>query len=178
MEQERNSVESPEQGPSEMVVAVEAYLAEQAGWLEAAHERIHRVYPDGALWWGESGSRLTGEEIARHAEAAVRYLEAEGWAPRASAEERFAAYDAKHGHNFRVVLPPQDLFLALFRTARTDDVLYRLGTVLNSLLLVSTGAPSVRYQDWDTHPDRTLREVREVLVAAAAYARRYGPPAP
>lgn len=166
-----------EQASSEMVSAIEVFLAEQAGWLEAAHERIHRVYPDGALWWGESGSRLRGEEIAQHAEAAVRYLSTEGWAPRATAEERFAVHDAKNPGNFRLFIPPQDLFLALFRTARTDDVLHRLGTLLNVLLMVSTGAPSVYYQDWDAHPDRTLREVREVLVAAAAYARRYGPSA-
>lgn len=160
------------------VPAVETYLAEQASLLERAHERLaHRT-----LWWGDSGAPLTGEQIAVHAEAADRYVAVpNAWLPHATVNERTALYMAEHGCDELAVpllLAPRDLHTALIVTQPSQDTRYPLQTILDYLIAASTGAPCAYHDVWDGVAGRTLGEVRGLLCAASAYARRYGPVAP
>ncbi|MFJ7416370.1 hypothetical protein ACIQWZ_37055 [Streptomyces sp. NPDC098077] len=112
------------------------------------------------LAWGDSGMPMTGDHIAAHAEAAIRFLQTSGWAPR----NHRGIYEA-------------------LNAARADDTTGRLSRdtsvavrdILALLICATTGAPYAHYIDWDEHPARTVEEVLALLVATAAFARTYGP---
>ncbi|WP_046500030.1 hypothetical protein [Streptomyces odonnellii] len=163
---------------AEFAAAVETFLAEQNTLLERCRQRLVERYAD-RLWWGASGADLTGEDIAGHADAADRYLAASyAWHPRATRAERTALYMAEHGvDELRVplYLPRRNLRAALVATQPSDDTRYVLQRILDHLIAAASGAPHALHDVWEEAPGRALSEVRAMLCAAAAYARRYGP---
>ncbi|MEV4975340.1 hypothetical protein [Streptomyces scopuliridis] len=159
-----------------LVPGIETYLADQSALLERCHQRLLGY---SSMWWGASGTALTGDQIAAHADAADRYLAApNAWLPHATTEERAALYMAEHGvdvWDVPFLLDRRDLRTALIATQPSEDTRYVLQRILSNLIAASTGAPYALHDVWDLAPGRTLAEVRAMLCAAAAYARRYGP---
>ncbi|MFF8696756.1 hypothetical protein ACF08W_31535 [Streptomyces sp. NPDC015144] len=117
------------------------------------------------LRWGPSGMPLTGEQIAAHAEAAARALQAEGWNP---------TYPAGRGIRAALVhaeaTDPEHRF--------SGDTRIALNFIFEALIRALTGAPHASYTAWDEHPARTVEDVFGLLAAAAAFARAYGALAP
>ncbi|MFD4341786.1 hypothetical protein ACFWPP_31960 [Streptomyces anulatus] len=116
------------------------------------------------LFWGASGMRMTGEQIAAHAEVAADYLRTAGWSPSFKAGRGIAD--------------------AMIYVANTDpehrfstDTRLALRSIFELLIRALTGAPFADYVIWDQHPARTVEEVFGLLAAAAALARTYGPAA-
>ncbi|POX58879.1 hypothetical protein C3492_35710 [Streptomyces sp. Ru62] len=116
-------------------------------------------------WYGLSGTRLTGEQVAQHLEAAARLMERENWDPQVH-----APFSGRHLRD------------ALHSTAQDGmgdaDTQWVARTVMETLLRAHTGAPYVDYEIWSEHRDRTLTDVLNLLRAAAIVARETGPSAP
>ncbi|MEU8598409.1 hypothetical protein AB0D07_32720 [Streptomyces globisporus] len=116
------------------------------------------------LFWGASGMRMTGEQIAAHAEAAADYLRTAGWNP---------SFKAGRGIGdaliYAVDTDPERRF--------STDTRLALRSIFELLIRALTGAPFADYGIWDQHPARKVEEVFGLLAAAAALARAYGPAA-
>ncbi|MDI6413158.1 hypothetical protein QLX52_30590 [Streptomyces albus] len=118
--------------------------------LLAGASRLESCWYTGPrLWHGTSGESVTGARTAAFLETAAGLLEREGWEP-----GQFGLREVLAG--------PQDL---------TDVSL----KVLELVICARTGAGSAEPRLWDRVPGRTVAEVRALLLAGAAYARRYGP---
>ncbi|HLL33354.1 MAG TPA: hypothetical protein VK545_05545 [Streptomyces sp.] len=116
-------------------------------------------------WYGLSGARLTGEQVAQHLEAAARLMEREDWDP-----QKHAPFSGRH------------VWDALRSTAKDGmgdtDTQWVARKVMETLLRAHTGAPYVDYEVWSEHRDRTLTDVLALLRTAATIARETGPTAP
>jgi hypothetical protein len=116
-------------------------------------------------WYGLSGARVTGEQLARHLEAAARLMERDDWDPQVQ-----APYSGRY------------LYDALRLTAEHGegdaDTMFVARKVMETLLRIHTGAPFVAYEAWSEHRDRTLHDVLTLLRAAATVARETAPAAP
>ncbi|THA65379.1 hypothetical protein E6R60_33220 [Streptomyces sp. A0642] len=116
-------------------------------------------------WFGLSGHRLTGEDVAFHIEAAGRLMERETWDPQ--------LYAPFSGHHLR------DALDSTVNDGMGDaDTRYVARTVLETLLRLVTGAPYVDYEVWSEHSSRTLEEVLTLCRTAARVARHIGPQKP
>ncbi|CAL9327253.1 DUF6197 family protein [Streptomyces sp. SudanB182_2057] len=142
-------------GVAAPVLSAEAVTA----WIEQAR-RLAR----GIDWmaWGGSGMPLTGRALAAHAESAAQILRTAGWKPGPAS-----------GRSLRD---------ALIYAERIDtdgllsiDTRLTVAEIIALLVRAATGAPYAYYESWDAHPGRTVDQVLNVLAAAAAFARRYGP---
>ncbi|MFD5891120.1 hypothetical protein ACFWHQ_34865 [Streptomyces sp. NPDC060334] len=101
------------------------------------------------MWHGSSGEPVTGLQAATHLDSALALLDREGWEPGA-----FGLWEVLAG--------PLDL------TGVS-------ASVLELVICAHTGASAAEPRLWDLVPGRTVDQVRALLSAGAAYARRYGP---
>ncbi|MCL3998178.1 DUF6197 family protein [Streptomyces lavenduligriseus] len=161
--------QAQERGEMALAQDVETYLtgvsapvlSEQAltTWIEQAR-RLAR----GIDWlaWGGSGMPLTGRALAAHAESAAQILRTAGWKPGPAS-----------GRSLRDAL----IYAEHIDTDGLLSIETRLtvAEIIALLVRAATGAPYAYYESWDAHPGRTVDQVLNVLVAAAAFARRYGP---
>jgi hypothetical protein len=124
-------------------------------------EQVTRLLTDPDLWFGLSGHRVAGEDVARHVEAAGRLMERENWDPQAHAPFT--------GHHLR------DALDRIRREGGGDtDTQYVARKVMELLLETHTGAPFVDYEFWSHHRSRTLAEVLDLVQVTAEVSRRYG----
>ncbi|MGY1583850.1 hypothetical protein [Streptomyces sp. MN13] len=100
------------------------------------------------MWYGPSGEPVSGRQVAEHLEAALDVLGQEGWEPGS-----FGLWEVLAG--------PVDLTSVSAR-------------VLELVICARSGAVAVEPRLWDRNPARTLGQVRALLLAGAAYARRHG----
>ncbi|MEV5774255.1 hypothetical protein AB0L49_23845 [Streptomyces antimycoticus] len=123
-------------------------------------QALHRL-TDPRLWYGLSGHQVTGEDVARHLEAAGRLMERENWDPQ--------LYEPFRGHHLR------DALDQVRRDGAGDaDTQYVARKIMELLLRLHTSAPYVDYEVWSEHRSRTLPEVLDLLRVTAEVARRYG----
>ncbi|OIJ95404.1 hypothetical protein [Streptomyces colonosanans] len=106
-------------------------------------------YTGPRMWHGSSGEPVTGLQAATHLETALGVLDREGWEPGA-----FGLWEVLAG--------PVDLTGVSV-------------SVLELVICAHTGASAAEPRLWDKVPGRTVDQVRALLLAGAAYARRYGP---
>ncbi|MGW2181235.1 DUF6197 family protein [Streptomyces sp. NPDC001732] len=131
-----------------------------AGTALTAPTARHLARPE--TWYGPSGTKVTGDAVAAHLQAAANLMTRENWDPQ--------LYASGSGRS---------LYYALVHTA--DDGLgdgdtHRVAeSVLGAVLESATGAPFVDYEAWNRHATRTLDDVLRACRAAAAVAREYGP---
>lgn len=116
-------------------------------------------------WYGLSGALVTGEQLARHLEAAAQLMERESWDPQVQAPNS--------GRNLH-----RALHITAEHGAGDADTLFVARKVMEALLRIHTGAPFVAYEAWSEHRDRTLPEILSMLWAVATVARETGPAAP
>ncbi|MFF6903373.1 DUF6197 family protein [Streptomyces hydrogenans] len=113
-------------------------------------------------WCGPSGTKVTGEAVAAHLQAAAALMKRENWDPQLYAPSS-----------------RRSLYYALIQTAADgqgdDDTRDIIRDLLNCVLAAVTGAPYVYYEAWNEHATRTLDDVLLACDAAAAVARQYGP---
>ncbi|MEW2623631.1 hypothetical protein [Streptomyces sp. NPDC048106] len=117
--------------------------------LARAAELEASWYTGPRLWFGTSGEPVTGSQTATYLETALALLDREGWEPGA-----FGLWEVLAG--------PIDLTGVSV-------------SVLELVICAHTGASAAEPRLWDTIPGRTVDQVRALLLAGAAYARRYGP---
>lgn len=106
-------------------------------------------YTPPRMWHGPSGTPVTGEQAAAHLDYARSLLKREGWAP-----GEFGLSEVLDG--------PVD---------QTGVCV----SVLELIICAHTGAGAAEPRLWDKVPGRTAEQVRALLGAGAAYARRNGP---
>ncbi|MFF8910939.1 hypothetical protein [Streptomyces olivaceoviridis] len=106
-------------------------------------------YTGPRMWFGTSGEPVTGTQAATHLETALALLDREGWDP-----GTFGLREVLDG--------PMDV--------KSVSV-----SVLELVICAHTGASAAEPRLWDTVPGRTIDQVRALLLAGAAYARRHGP---
>jgi hypothetical protein len=131
------------------ITASAALEAHTEALLERAAQLEAEWYTGPRMWFGTTGEPVTGSQAATHLERALALLDREGWEPAA-----FGLWQVLDG--------PTDL----------------TGVSVNVLELVicaHTGASAAAPRLWDTAPGRTFDQVRALLTAGAAYARRHGP---
>ncbi|MFE4658200.1 hypothetical protein ACFRFJ_16135 [Streptomyces hydrogenans] len=113
-------------------------------------------------WFGASGTKVTGEAVAAHLQAAAALMKRENWDPQLYAPSSC-----------------RTLYYALIQTAADgqgdDDTRDIIRDLLSCVLASATGAPYVYYEAWNEHATRTLHDVLLACDAAAAVARQYGP---
>ncbi|WP_331721779.1 hypothetical protein OG596_38535 (plasmid) [Streptomyces sp. NBC_01102] len=128
----------------------------------ALSDRAARRLAKPETWFGPSGTKVTGDAVAAHLQAAADLMKRESWDPQ--------LYDRSSGRN---------LYYALRHTSDDglgDDDTHRVvEDVLGVVLAAATGAPYVDYEAWNHHATRTLDEVLRACQAAATVAREYGP---
>ncbi|MFB7545148.1 hypothetical protein ACFC0N_35215 [Streptomyces zaomyceticus] len=114
------------------------------------------------IWYGSSGAQVTGEAVANHIKAAARLMQQKNWDPQ--------LYAPFSGHHLR------DALNSTKQDGLGDyDTQQVAGTVLETLLRHTTGAPFVDYEAWSEHATRTLDDVVRVCQAAASVAAEHGP---
>ncbi|MEV7681465.1 hypothetical protein AB0O64_23370 [Streptomyces sp. NPDC088341] len=114
------------------------------------------------IWYGPSGAQVTGEAVANHLKAAARLMQQKNWDPQ--------LYAPFSGHHLR------DALISTKQDGLGDyDTQHVAGTVLETLLRHTTGAPFVSYEAWSEHATRTLDDVVRVCQAAASVAGEHGP---
>ncbi|SEE58784.1 hypothetical protein SAMN04490357_7665 [Streptomyces misionensis] len=113
-------------------------------------------------WYGPSGTKVTGEAVAAHLQAAAALMARENWDPQ------------PHTSSSR-----RNLYYALLHTGDDglgdDDTRHVAERLLGAVLAEATGAPFVDYEAWNHHATRTLEDVLRACRATAAVAREYGP---
>ncbi|MFL4496524.1 hypothetical protein ACJ6WD_35580 [Streptomyces sp. VTCC 41912] len=136
---------------------------------ELVSPRVELIIQSAALasqptfWWGPSGGRVTGEEVAAHLEAAADLMEQRGWDPQ--------LYAPWSGYNL-----PDALRETIHDGLGSDDTRFTALRLMETLLGVYTGSPSIVFPDvWSMHSRRTLDEVLEMLRTTADLARLVGP---
>lgn len=126
-----------------------ALEAQNEALLTRAAELESTWYRGPRMWFGTSGEPVTGTQVAKHLDAALGAMERDGWEP-----GTFGLREALAG---------------------ATDVTGVSVSVLELVICAHTGASAAEPRLWDTVPGRTLDQVRTLLLAGAAYARRYGP---
>ncbi|MER7048931.1 hypothetical protein [Streptomyces jumonjinensis] len=125
--------------------------AEAEGLLQQAARLEVDWYTARRMWFGSSGEPVTGPQAAGFLEAALGLLDREGWEPGS-----FGLWEVLAG--------PGDLAGVSV-------------SVLELVICARTGAGAAAPRLWDTVPGRTVEQVRTLLLAGIAYARRHGPTA-
>ncbi|CAL9675827.1 hypothetical protein [Streptomyces sp. enrichment culture] len=123
--------------------------AQNEALLNRAAELEALWYTGSRMWHGTSGEPVTGPQTATYLENALALLEREGWEPGA-----FGLWEVLDG--------PLDLKGVAVK-------------VLELIICAYTSAGAAEPRLWDTVPGRTIDQVRTLLLAGAAYARRHGP---
>ncbi|MEV7160268.1 hypothetical protein AB0N77_37620 [Streptomyces misionensis] len=131
------------------ISAPAALEAQTDALLPRAAELEAAWYTGPRMWFGTSGEPVTGTQAATHLETALALLDREGWDPGS-----FGLWEVLDG--------PMDV--------KSVSV-----SVLELVICAHTGASAAEPRLWDTVPGRTIDQVRALLRAGAAYARRYGP---
>ncbi|MEU3038120.1 hypothetical protein [Streptomyces griseoaurantiacus] len=131
------------------ITASAALEAHTEALLCRAAELEATWYTGPRMWFGTSGEPVTGSQAAAHLESALNLLDREGWEPSA-----FGLWEALEGP------------IALTGVSVS---------VLELVICAHTGAGAAAPQLWDKVPGRTFDQVRALLTAGAAYARRHGP---
>ncbi|MFJ9412456.1 hypothetical protein [Streptomyces sp. NPDC101393] len=126
-----------------------ALEAQTEALLSRAAEFEAAWYTGPRMWFGTSGEPVTGPQVATHLETALALLEREGWEP-----GEFGLREVLDG---------------------PLDVKGVSGSVLELVICAHTGASAAAPRLWDTVPGRTIDQVRALLLAGSAYARRHGP---
>ncbi|MFJ1837988.1 hypothetical protein ACIOJ9_29465 [Streptomyces sp. NPDC088175] len=117
---------------------------------------------DPRLWFGPSGTQVTGEAVANHIKAAARLMQLKNWDPQ--------LYAPFSGHHLR------DALISTEQDGLGDyDTRHVATSVLETLLRRTTGAPYVDYEVWSEHATRTLNEIVRLCQAAASVAGEHGP---
>jgi hypothetical protein len=149
--------------------------------LETAQKR-----PD--FWVGYSGETITGAETADFLHALREVLEKRGWArsfrdsepkvPEPDESMSVKAMILTLWRYAREVLE-QNRGPLTFDYARFEvddrDVIWVVDRVLNALVAARTGNTSAQASAWVSRRSRTWDEVRDLLNAAADFARAHGP---
>lgn len=151
--------------------------------IEAAREQIRQQ----AGWVGYSGETITGSETADYLDALQAALEKRGWVPTAEDGPQMPDLDES--------MPVKAMIVTLWRYARetlapnrgpltlfdaraemygqdVDVVAFR---VLDELVAAHTGVRTAQATAWVGRKGRTWDEVRDLLTAAADFAREHGP---
>ncbi|MGC2997436.1 DUF6197 family protein [Streptomyces sp. G35A] len=149
--------------------------------LEAAQKR-----PD--FWVGYSGETITGAETADFLHDLQEVLEKRGWirsfrdddpqVPEPDESLSVKAMILTLWRYAREVLEqnrgPLTLGYARFEV-NDQDVIWVVDRVLNALVAARTGTSSAQASAWASRRSRTWDDVRDLLTAAAAFARTHGP---
>ncbi|PZT71446.1 DUF6197 family protein [Streptomyces sp. AC1-42T] len=114
------------------------------------------------IWYGPSGTQVTGEAVANHIKAAARLMKQKNWDP-----QLYAPFSGYHLRDALISTEADGLGDYDTRTVAR--------IVLETLLQHTTGAPRVDYEAWSEHSTRTLDEVVRVCQAAASVAGEHGP---
>jgi cytochrome P450 len=145
------------------------------------------------FWTGPSGEQTTGNDIATHLDAALALLETRGWS-RNNDDPDPELPDADESMSVKTILlsllraarsmttdrGPLTLTSALNRTQDTagdQDTRWIADQVMNALVSAHTGTSHALHGAWVAKRTRTWHEVRDLLTAASAFARAYGPSA-
>jgi len=131
------------------ITASTAREAHNETLLTRAAELEALWYTGPRMWHGSGGEPVMGTQAATYLENALGLLDREGWEPGA-----FGLWEVLDG--------PVDLKGVSVK-------------VLELVICAHTGASAAEPRLWDTVPGRTIDQVRALLLAGAAYARRYGP---
>lgn len=110
-------------------------------------------------WRGPSGEIVTGEQVARHLEAAIAHMQRFGWDPQV-----FAPHS---GHGFDDAM--QEVMLDGRGTLDSGHVAVRLCEAYLRVK-VSSGA-FVALSRWATHEQRTLDDIGHMVKVVAEIAR-------
>jgi hypothetical protein len=143
------------------------------------------------FWTGYSGEPVTGEDVASHLDATLTLLEKRGWSrtysdpdPELPEVDETASVKTlliglvRAARDMCVDRGPLTLSDAMGRTQDTDgdqDTSAVADHVMDALLRARTGASFVSHGAWVSKRRRIWGEVRELLTAAAAFARTHGP---
>lgn len=161
--------------------------------IDRAGKILATEYQTDHVWFDGSGVPVTGEETARHLEATLALLEEQGWrrdwgiddGPEDPGEiDESASVPAMLRHLIRMLTSviryeyfsgPEGLLLSQAADRVGSDVSRVSEACMELVLRARTGAPSASYRSWAGRADRTFDEVRDLLVEAAGFARRFGP---
>lgn len=126
----------------------------------AARAAASRI--DSRTWFSLSGERVTGEAVAAHLVDAARLMRRDNWDPQ--------VYGAG---SYRQLV---DALRQVRLDALHDEDTQAVGVdLMEQILAAHLGAPFVDLDVWQDKAARTLPEVLDLLAAAAAFARTYGP---
>ncbi|MGW5173161.1 DUF6197 family protein [Streptomyces sp. NPDC004082] len=144
----------------------------------------------GSFWIGLSGETATGEQVARHLEAALAALSERGWTRLPVDDPQVPEVDEAESVKALLLIVlrwmrgstvdtgPVTLLGALSlaqQSAGDQDTRAVAGQVMNALLSVRTGAVYADHYAWAEKQGRTHDQVRDLLEASARFARQYGP---
>jgi len=149
------------------------------------------VAAEAGFWVGYSGEPVYGEDVAEHLDAARELLEKRGWSrtfgdpdPEVPEADESMSVKAMLLSLLRVARDwsadrgPLILSVAMGRvqgSAGDQDTAAVADRVMGALLRAYTGAPFVSHGAWVSKRGRAWGEVRDLLVAAAEFARGHGP---
>ncbi|MER5781285.1 hypothetical protein ABT104_06085 [Streptomyces mobaraensis] len=117
--------------------------------------------PEHPLWTGLAGQPVGGLTVARHLQATIYLLCAQGWAG-----------DGLHGAR------RLSLTAAIWRVTDRDlsaDSAWAATVLLDHLVRTRTCSRDVGASTWAEHTNRTWEEVGTLLATGVEYARLYGP---
>lgn len=110
------------------------------------------------ITWHAYGTEVTGEQVARHLDAARARIAEVGWHPNGMTTSLFGQLTA-----------------AAERKQGTASTRFVAGLVITSVLRARTGARLASHEVWERETGRTPEDVQQLLLDAAAVARDAGP---
>jgi hypothetical protein len=156
-----------------------------------AEEAARDIDTSPRFWVGHSGELALGEDVAAHLEAALALLEKRGWSrtwddpdPELPAADESMSVKAillalaTFVRDLTVDRGPLTLSVAVSRVQGTvgdADTSTVADRVMDALLRAHTGAAFAAHSAWASKRARTWDDVRDLMTAAARFARAHGP---
>jgi hypothetical protein len=143
------------------------------------------------FWTGWSGESVTGHDVSEHIENVATMLAVRGWV-RNFQDEEPQVPEADESMSVKALVlaglralrswvaapGPLTLMYASLEIGRTcsdTDTREVAGRVLDAVVRAYTGSPAAQANVWVEKKGRTWDEVRDLLDAAAEFAREHGP---
>jgi len=168
-------------------VTVQAHSFTSADVTAKASEYAAR----GGFWTGWSGGSVTGHDVSEHIENVATMLAVRGWV-RNFQDEDPQVPEADESMSVKALLlaglrslrslvaapGPLTLMYAGLEVGRTSsdtDTREVANRVLDAVVRAYTGSPAAQANVWVEKKGRAWDEVRDLLDAAAEFAREHGP---